>query len=116
MWAHLIQAECPEMHHVPVWYSKTNQKFLCAVYFTGTGNDDAVNACNNVCFNGDSPHGSYVVDGENLDADKGYFYPSGSLIVRPGCMMHLFQVTKLIKYSKIRSFKDCDKIGSWIYW
>ena len=64
--------------------------------YTGPGSDYAIDACNDCTsppFNG---HYDYY-DGYDEDSPVGYYAPIGSVIVRPGCQIYLYEVLKCTK-------------------
>merc|ERR1712008_503131 len=78
--------ECPSMDEVPVMYNK--ETFMCARLYTGFGSDNAIDACN------DCPGypGYYdYYDGIDSGSPLGYYFTIGSVIVRPGCQIYLYQ-------------------------
>lgn len=80
--------ECPSMDEVPVMYNK--ETFMCAWLYTGPGSDYAIDACN-VCPN-DIDNGHYDVnDGFDQAGEACFYLPIGSVIVRPGCQIYLYE-------------------------
>jgi len=79
--------ECPSMDEVPVMYNK--ETFMCAWLYTGPGSDYAIDACND-CPN-DFPHQSWLYDGWDQDGPACCYMPIGSVIVRPGCQIYLYE-------------------------
>ena len=64
--------------------------------YTGPGSDYAIDACN-VCPN-DIDNGHYDVnDGFDQAGEACCYLPIGSVIVRPGCQIYLYEVLKCTK-------------------
>ena len=63
--------------------------------YTGPGSDYAIDACND-CPN-DFPHQSWLYDGWDQDGPACCYMPIGSVIVRPGCQIYLYEVLKCTK-------------------
>merc|ERR1719348_2548982 len=75
------KGECPAMNDIPVMYD--DQLFTCMTKWHDKGGDYAVDSCN-----GDS----YTYpDGLDADAGEGYFYPMGSIFVKPGCTLYMYK-------------------------
>ncbi len=93
----MVQAECPSMKDVPVWYTE-DSKFLCAVQYLGWGDQDAIRACNS-CTTSDGeeyPDGFKIADGADEQGSEDHYFPMGSVIVRPGCTLYLYSVSNTI--------------------
>jgi len=79
---------CPELSDLPntiKFYG--NNRILCARFYSGFGGKYPVNSCNGNHYD--------IPDDYTLDAGKGYFYPMGSILVKPGCDLYLFESTNL---------------------
>lgn len=59
------------------------EKYLCSVFYTGFGGKYAFNSCNGRSF--------YVPDGLRVQGENGFYFPMGSILVKPGCTMYLFK-------------------------
>ena len=75
-----IHGECPKMDDIPVMYN--SNAFSCFKYWGGIGGQYDVNSCN-----GDS---WLLPDDYDRDAGEGYHYDMGSIFVKPGCKLYMW--------------------------
>ena len=68
------------MKDIPVM---AGTQFTCAQTWKGEGDQLSVNACN-----GET---RLRRDHEDADAGWGYYYPWGSIMVKPGCTLYMFR-------------------------
>merc|ERR1712098_40343 len=71
---------CPEFKTLA---TKDNGQTICAYYWTGIGDDWAINACNGISY--------YMTDGASFQNIGSGFTKMGSYWVMPGCTLWLFQ-------------------------
>jgi len=76
------KGECPAMNDIPVMYY--DQAFTCARFWQGMGGDYAVDSCNGDGFI-DLP------DGEDNEGNDCCYIPIGSIFVKPGCTMYMYE-------------------------
>ena len=84
LWVALAWAECPSMGSLPVMHNKVD--FYCARQYYGPGGDHPIQACNG-CFFGEYED---IQDGRDAGGEEGYRFPTGSLMVMPGCILYAF--------------------------
>jgi len=70
---------CHTIEKIPYAF---NGRATCAFTYADAGGDYSVNACNGA--------GSYHLDGDYNDAGSGHFYPMGSILIKPGCTLYMF--------------------------
>jgi len=75
------KGECPAMNDIPVMFN--DQAFTCGKKWMDWGGDYAVDSCNG------NPY--TFPDGYDDDAYGGAFYPMGSIFVKPGCTMYMYE-------------------------
>jgi len=59
------------------------KKYLCSVVYQGPGGKYPINSCNGKSF--------YIPDGLRVKGVEGFYFPMGSILVKPGCTMYLFK-------------------------
>jgi len=77
---------CPSMNDIGNTMDYDGKKrFLCAVVYDGFGGEYPINSCNGNSYS--------VPDGYSIDAGDKKFYSMGSLLIKPGCKMYMFETT-----------------------
>ena len=77
----LVNGECPSNTDIPVMYD--SNWFMCAASWHDYGATYAVDACN-----GDEHH---YRDGYDNDPGEGYMIPMGSIFVKAGCTLYMYE-------------------------
>ena len=88
-----VQCECPSVDSLPVM-TDDNTNFYCAAMWFGKGHPSPIQGCNE-CDGMDMQHWFKGDDGPG--GEDGY-WPMGSVIVKAGCTLYAFEVTKSIQF------------------
>ena len=103
----LIRAECPSMDQVPVMYN--SDTFLCGLAFYGEGRGYPIDGCNK-CRPDDDENGKQMKHGYNYAGNDNQFLPMGSVIIRPGCKLYGYTVSKVTSLN-FRFSNKATKVG-----